>query len=853
MRNVFCLASGVVTCCAPMATAQPLNLCDWEWKHVTASAAASEPAGAWNPATGKFMVYGGMLSGWSPETWEFDGQKWIRLDSNTPPQLASRSSQEFFPRASMAYDEHRQKMCLALVYPRLGDRPSDAEFYEWEGGTWKFKAVLPADFRLNSQDVRIHLVFDHEAQKLLLLNGKSNLYALSAFAATGWHFDGQAFTPIVFTPAAYWTLHHQIASDPTRDRTLLTSAFPHVSGRIRESLGGVLSPVSEFPISPAASFPSATSRDENCVWGMSSFYSPIHGGLVQTGGVRGTWPSSAANVLVRILASNTKTAVWNGASWQAISNDSPRVGGGIACFDPLLGRGLLFGGRSVLGENTTSAGGDGGAVFTNARVGDVWALNGNSWQQITCPPLGMTNHAAAAILDPSTNKLVVASSARNTELNANGYLQTEWDGQVWKKGADSLGGSNPYPASMPPASDLQFAWDPVGNRLIAVADMDHPTTPKVRTFAFNGTSWAQIGSENRAWMRWRIVTNSTTGKVLLVSNSGTKGVYQLGGADGNTWVLVTAQIPGNNSNSEFDLFFDEARGKVVAMQKVTGGGFHWLEEFDGAVWKPSPQGAVPVSFAATGGWVRSWNPLLRAVVTETYRNGREGDSQVDVTPLGFPTNSDHRLATWDGTAWKVINDGGAHPADAGYIWQDRMNGKWFSYGGTPRSDIWELVPITGDRFVRQPIDAVGYVGRSAGASLEFRGGIGPVSYSWRLNGIPVTASPTSNGTSVFGWSKPAITFSNLKAGTDATLDCVITIGCDTFTTQPVRLLATCLGDLNGDSFVDDADFVIFASCYDAYYTPDDKPLCRLNDTSQITDDRDFLVFVGAYDAGACPE
>ncbi|MBX3379903.1 MAG: hypothetical protein KF805_07395 [Phycisphaeraceae bacterium] len=851
MKQLWCGSMfGMSTLAAHFTAAQPLNLCDYEWKHVTASAAASEPAGAWNPDTGRFMVYGGLLSGWSPETWEFDGHKWIRLDAKTPRQLASRSNEEFYPRASMAYDEHRQKMCLALVYPRMNDRASDAELYEWDGSTWKFKSVLPIDFRLNTQDYRIHLVYDPAAKKLLVLNGKSNQYMSLPFAATGWHFDGNAFTPIGFAPAANWTLHHQVAADPVRERILFSGAFPNVSGYLCESFAGAIVPASPFPLSPSAAFPALPFSSDYSAWGMCSYYSPVHRGIVQAGGVRGAWPSGASNVLVRIRACNTATAVWDGATWRMISSDSPRVGGGVACFDPLVERGLLFGGRSFLGENTTGSGDGSSTTYTNARVGDVWALQDDSWQLLTSPPLGMTGHSGATILDRTTGRLIVANSARNTESDVNAYFQAEWNGLTWKRGPTSLGGSYPYPALPSPSPDVQFAWDPSSNKAIAVASMENPAFDlRVRTFRLEGTEWVQIGAENRDWRWWRIVTNAAAGKVWLICNSGNSGVFELGGSDGATWVKVSTQAPAGTSALE--MYYDDQRNCVVSLELWPDGRVRWLQEFDGTTWKGVVQ-SLPFFFGVDRGSARAWNPLLRAIVAVNYAIGRNASQTIDLTPLGFPTNADHRLAIWNGTTWQIINDGGAHPADAGYIWQDQQSGKWFSYGGTPRSDIWELVPITGDRFVRQPSDAIGYAGRNISTSFEFRGGVGAVSYSWRVNGVPITASPTVNGNTISGWSKPTISITGMKAGTNATLDCVITTGCETYITQPVRLFATCLGDLNGDSMVDDADFVIFVSCYDNYYTPDDKPLCRLDNSSQVTDDKDFLVFVAAYEAGVCP-
>ena len=57
----------------------------------------------------------------------------------------------------------------------------------------------------------------------------------------------------------------------------------------------------------------------------------------------------------------------------------------------------------------------------------------------------------------------------------------------------------------------------------------------------------------------------------------------------------------------------------------------------------------------------------------------------------------------------------------------------------------------------------------------------------------------------------------------------------------------CPGDFNGDGQVDDSDFVLFVSYYDAFVDPRGD----LNGDGN-TDDADFVVFVSSYDALTCP-
>ena len=66
----------------------------------------------------------------------------------------------------------------------------------------------------------------------------------------------------------------------------------------------------------------------------------------------------------------------------------------------------------------------------------------------------------------------------------------------------------------------------------------------------------------------------------------------------------------------------------------------------------------------------------------------------------------------------------------------------------------------------------------------------------------------------------------------------------------------CVGDLNGDGFVDDEDFVIFAFAYDTLLCPTFPALysCCPADLNGdgFVDDADFVQFAAAYDALLCP-
>lgn len=62
---------------------------------------------------------------------------------------------------------------------------------------------------------------------------------------------------------------------------------------------------------------------------------------------------------------------------------------------------------------------------------------------------------------------------------------------------------------------------------------------------------------------------------------------------------------------------------------------------------------------------------------------------------------------------------------------------------------------------------------------------------------------------------------------------------------------SCPCDFNGDTFVDDTDFVTFAAAYQAFTIPPADPAADLN-SDGFVDDTDFVVFAAAYEAFTCP-
>lgn len=68
---------------------------------------------------------------------------------------------------------------------------------------------------------------------------------------------------------------------------------------------------------------------------------------------------------------------------------------------------------------------------------------------------------------------------------------------------------------------------------------------------------------------------------------------------------------------------------------------------------------------------------------------------------------------------------------------------------------------------------------------------------------------------------------------------------------PGLCVPPCPADFNGDTFVDDGDFVVFAACYEAFIA---EGACAAADFNAdgFVDDADFVSFAAAYEAFVCP-
>jgi hypothetical protein len=186
-----------------------------------------------------------------------------------------------------------------------------------------------------------------------------------------------------------------------------------------------------------------------------------------------------------------------------------------------------------------------------------------------------------------------------------------------------------------------------------------------------------------------------------------------------------------------------------------------------------------------------------------------GCAWVGFTAGAGAATADQLIESWDFTDWTDVSCGPLTP--------DQFDGP-------------QDTPQTGDRVV-------------------FRsrvGGPGPRYYRWKREDIDLEEGPRFLGARsevmVIDPFIPADAGAyQFGAGND----------CGGFSIGSIQVGIRCPGDLNGDGFVDDADFQLFLPAYDTLLVPPADVRCDWNGDRQV-DDQDFVLFLPYYDQLICP-
>lgn len=192
----------------------------------------------------------------------------------------------------------------------------------------------------------------------------------------------------------------------------------------------------------------------------------------------------------------------------------------------------------------------------------------------------------------------------------------------------------------------------------------------------------------------------------------------------------------------------------------------------------------------------------------------------------------------------LFNDNGCawvgFTAGAGGATADQLIESW---SFTDWSDVTECVGPTPLTF-----DGPGFTPET-GDRVIFRStltGTGPLTYVWRKEDIDL-----NDDSRILGSRSEIMIIDPFIPADAGSYQFGAGNECAGYGIGSIEVGIQCPGDLNFDTYVDDADFVLFLPSYDALLVPEADKRCDWNG-DRLVDDADFLLFLPYYDQLICP-
>jgi hypothetical protein len=401
----------------------------WTWNGAAwtavAAPAAPRPAPRWetaiahDTARNRLVVYGGRTpTGFTSETWEFDGAAWSLAAPTISP--TTRYGHE------LVYDQLRGVTVLFGGLDASLATPL-AETWEWNGTNWSLRNLPQSP----SPRYAAGLAYDR-AQARVLLHGGRNSTSVAGYVTDTWAYDGATWTalptggtsPPIEVPV-------RLCFDPARGEAVT----------VRSRAGGLQTWAYDGSTwRSVLSNPQPGARDLN-----TCTYDPVRGVGVMFGGGTGTgisfndtydyrggvWrriPTAAWPPVQEALAYdpvNAAVLMWLGnAVWlfdgNAWTSRQPAVvppwrSGYAMATDLARSRIVLFG----------------GANFFGTISGETWEWDGTVWslrQPATAPAPRI---AAGMTYDSLRQRIVLYGGSTSTPTDTAARDPWEWDGTTW--------------------------------------------------------------------------------------------------------------------------------------------------------------------------------------------------------------------------------------------------------------------------------------------------------------------------------------------------------------------------------------------------------------------------------------
>jgi hypothetical protein len=507
------------------------------------------------------------------ETWEFDGNEWIRRSSMHAPPPS--------PWRAMVYDAARGRTLLFG-----GANANDT--WQWDGVDWTRSMPASAPPARNAPA----LAFDSARGRVVLFGGFTSIFKSVTHFSDTWEWDGTNWSPFLGASPPGRT-GHRMVFDRARARIVL------FGGSNRTFFGGGdLGDTWEFDgnawISRASTTRPNARSDHGMVYDHARARTMVFGGTVGATSVADMWE-------------------WDGNQWVGpmATGVSARTGAAME-FDTQRNRVLLFGGNDVgfvhadlwqadrgvfsrlLDSSTPPARHSAAAAFDERRrrlmvfsghggstsLQDHWEFDGTRW------------HTVAGVLPPARGRAaMVYDSRRDRTVLFGGELPGfaadtwQWDGIAWH---------NLQPPTSPPARlDHAMTFDRARGEIVLFGGLGVGGALG-DTWTFDGATWTQRQPSQSPAGRGghTMAYDSLRGEVVLFGGANPFPRNDTWVWDGADWALRTPAV-SPSPRTEHAMDYDALRGRVV----LFGGG--WTNsadtwEWDGAQWQRRSPARAPV-------------------------------------------------------------------------------------------------------------------------------------------------------------------------------------------------------------------------------------------------------------------
>ncbi|MFM9958818.1 MAG: hypothetical protein ACKVZJ_12150 [Phycisphaerales bacterium] len=233
----------------------------WSNLNVAGPAPRTRAAAAFNPATGRMMLFGGngsppnfaLASGSIPwarnDTWEWTGTRWHQLQAEGPTPTGSSAGD------SMAYDAARAEMVLTIA----GVNSSTESTWAWDGTKWQQRQVGGTDRR------RTRMAFDADTQRLVVIrsNAFTGPFVTEEWTGTEW--------VVAAAPEPAWTGEMTTLADVTTGRAFALGSTATQPLGLWERVDGVWTRLFDVPARPISGFEPVWDAANNTLLAMGSF------------------------------------------------------------------------------------------------------------------------------------------------------------------------------------------------------------------------------------------------------------------------------------------------------------------------------------------------------------------------------------------------------------------------------------------------------------------------------------------------------------------------------------------------------------------------------------------------------